>query len=123
MNNRKPKNSQYPYDNDESTDNKQIRQTELYKPQIKKDSKREFDKDLKIFEKINKKIEKYLKPKPINPTEDEKKKKIGIAITTLIIVVLITSCYYFLIYAPSQESLESAKIEKMNELHEYIKDL
>lgn len=117
MNNRKPKNSQYPYDNDESTDNKQIRQTELYKPQIKKDSKREFDKDLKIFEKINKKIEKYLKPKPINPTEDEKKKKIGIAITTLIIVVLITSCYYFLIYAPSQESLESAKIEKMNELH------
>lgn len=117
MNNRKPKNSQYPYDNDESTDNKQIRQTELYKPQIKKDSKREFDKDLKIFEKINKKIEKYLKPKPINPTEDEKKKKIGIAITTLIIVVLITSCYYFLIYAPSQESLESAKIEKINELH------
>lgn len=114
MNNRKPKNPQYPYEQNESTDNiEKIRQAELYKPTRKE----EVDSDLKIFEKINKKIEKYLKPKSSKTTEEEKKKKIGIAITTLIIVVLITSCYYFLIYAPSQENLESAKIEKRNELH------
>lgn len=117
MNNRKPKNPQYPYDHNESTDNRtKIRQAELYKSTLK-ESKKDFDKDLKIFEKLNKKIEKYLKLKSTKLTEDEKKKKIGIAITTLIIVVLITSCYYFLIYAPSQENLETAKIEKMNELH------
>lgn len=75
------------------------------------------NKDFKWIKRLNRKIAVYLNPKSIDLTEDEKKKKVGTIIITLIILVLIISAYYFLIYAPSQEALESAKIDELNELH------
>lgn len=124
MNNKKPKDPRYPYDYNENTDKIKMKiheQNELYKPTLKNIEKEEIDEDLKIFEKINNRISKYLKPKSAEVTEDEKKKKIGIAITTLIVVVLIISSYYFLIYEPSQKSLDEAKTAKLNELHSLYK--
>ena len=47
----------------------------------------------------------------------EKKRKIGMIITTLIVLTLIISAYYFLIYEPAQEELNAAKTTKLNELH------
>lgn len=81
------------------------------------EKKTEKNTDFQWTKKLNRKIAVYLNPKSIELTEDEKKKKIGTIIITLIILVLIISSYYFLIYAPSQEALEKAKIEKVNELH------
>lgn len=52
---------------------------------------------------------------------DEKKRKIGIIITTVIILTLILSAYYFLIYEPAQEELDLARTNKLNELHELYK--
>ncbi len=124
MNNKKPKDPRYPYDYNENTDKIKMKtheQNELYKPTLKNIEKEEIDEDLKIFEKINNRISKYLKPKSAEVTEDEKKKKIGIALTTLIVVVLIISSYYFLIYEPSQKSLDEAKTAKLNELHSLYK--
>lgn len=80
-----------------------------------------FSEQIKIFEKISSKITNFFKPKSIELSEDEKKKKIGIAITTLIIIVLIISTYYFLIYEPSQQKLEQAQNDKLNELHSLYK--
>lgn len=107
MNNKKPEDYHYPYESNE-----------LYRP---KQKEKEIDEDLKIFEKINNKLSKYFKPRNSDVIEDERKRKIGIAITTLVILVLIISCYYFLIYAPSQENLENSKTEKLNELHSIYK--
>lgn len=79
------------------------------------------DDDFRIFEKINRKLSSYLKTSSAEITEDEKKRKVGLAITTLVILVLIVSCYYFLIYEPSQQSLSEAKTGKLNELHSIYK--
>ena len=89
-------------------------QDEDVKETIEEETK---NKDFQWIKKLNRKISVYLNPKSIELTEDEKKKKIGTIIITLIILVLIISTYYFLIYAPSQEALEQAKIDKLNELH------
>lgn len=121
MNNRKPEDYPYPLDYDEHTESirrKIQEQNELYKPTPKE---KEVDEDLKIFEKINLKLSRYFKTKESSVIEDEQKKKIGLAITTLAILVLIISCYYFLIYAPSQQNLEDAKTGKLNELHSIYK--
>ncbi|MCF0227113.1 MAG: DUF515 domain-containing protein [Methanobrevibacter sp.] len=121
MNNERPDSPFYPpdYDDEDQRELKrEIQQTELYKPKPKEKPLKD---DLKIFEKINRKISMFLSPKSIELSDDEKKKKIGVIITTLIIFVLIVSCYYFLIYEPSQKNLEEAKTEKLNQLHSLYK--
>lgn len=84
-------------------------------------SSNETDEDLNILKSLNHKIGVYLSPKTTDITEDEKKRKIGVAITTIILVTLIISGYYFLIYEPSQEDLTLARTTKLNELHELYK--
>ena len=81
----------------------------------------EEDEDLNILKSLNHKIGVYLSPKTTDITEDEKKKKIGVMITTIILVTLIMSGYYFLVYEPSQENLSLARTTKLNELHALYK--
>lgn len=75
------------------------------------------DHDFRFIEKLNRKVSVFLNPKSINITDEERKKRLGTILTTLIILVLIISTYYFLVYEPSQESLEHVKTDKLNELH------
>ena len=70
------------------------------------------------LKKLNRKIGIYLSPKSIDITDNERKRKIGVIITTLILLTLIITAYYFIIYEPSQEALSLAKTTKLNELHE-----
>ncbi|MDO5848173.1 MAG: DUF515 domain-containing protein [Methanobrevibacter sp.] len=124
MNNKIPEDSIYPYEYEENTESlkrKIQKQKELNRPRLKEEHEENITNDLKIFEKINERLSKIFKSSSSDIGEDEKKKKIGIAITTLIVIVLITSCYYFLIYEPSQKSLEEARTEKLNELHSLYK--
>ena len=83
------------------------------KPKLKE------NKEITPIEKFNKKLGAIFKMN--DDVSDEKKRKIGIIITTLIILTLIISAYYFLIYEPAQEELNLAKTTKLNELHSLYK--
>ena len=107
MNNKKPRDPLYPKGFEEAQRIKQ----EYPKPQKK-------DDELTPLEKLNRKIGIYLSPSSIDITDDEKKRKIGVIITTLILVTLVISAYYFVIYEPAQEELSLARTTKLNELHD-----
>lgn len=107
----KPKDPLFPKGFEETKNIKQQYQEETLKKPHKKD-------DLSTLKKLNHKIGVYLSPKTTKITEDEQKRKIGIAITTLILVTLIISSYYFLVYQPQQEELSLVRTEKLNELHD-----
>ena len=76
------------------------------------------DEELTPLKKLNHKIGVYLSPNSTNISDNEKKRKIGVMITTIILLTLIISAYYFLIYEPAQEELSLAKTTKLNELHD-----
>ena len=112
MNTKKPRDPLYPRGFEETQELKKQISSELQKP-----SKKEED-ELTPLKKLNRKIGIYLSPKSIDITDNERKRKIGIIITTLILLTLIITAYYFIIYEPSQEALSLAKTTKLNELHE-----
>ena len=111
MNNKKPRDPLYP---------KGFEETREFKKQIPNDypkpNKR--DDELTPLKRLNHKIGVYLNPDSVEITDSEKKKKIGVMITTLILATLIISAYYFIIYEPAQEELTLAKTTKLNELHD-----
>ena len=113
MNTKKPRDPLYPKGFEETQELKKQISSELQKP-----PKKEEDDELTPLKKLNRKIGIYLSPKSIDITDNEKKRKIGIIITTLILVTLIITAYYFIIYEPSQEALSLAKTTKLNELHD-----
>ena len=113
MNTKKPRDPLYPKGFEETHELKKQISSELQKP-----PKKEENDELTPLKKLNRKIGIYLSPKSIDITDNEKKRKIGIIITTLILVTLIITAYYFIIYEPSQEALSLAKTTKLNELHE-----
>ena len=112
MNTKKPRDPLYPRGFEETQELKKQISSELQKP-----SKKEED-ELTPLKKLNRKIGIYLSPKSIDITDNERKRKIGVIITTLILLTLIITAYYFIIYEPSQEALSLAKTTKLNELHE-----
>ena len=86
-----------------------LKNTEMPRPKPKE------NKEITPIEAFNNKLGSLFK---INASvSDEKKRKIGMIITTLIVLTLIISAYYFLIYEPAQEELNAAKTTKLNELH------
>lgn len=113
MNTKRPRDPLYPKGFEETQELKRQMSSELQKP-----AKKEEDDELTPLKKLNRKIGVYLSPKSVDITSDEKKRKIGVIITTLIVATLIISAYYFIIYEPSQEQLSLAKTTKLNELHE-----
>ena len=113
MNTKKPRDPLYPKGFEETQELKKQISSELQKP-----PKKEENDELTPLKKLNRKIGIYLSPKSIDITDNEKKRKIGIIITTLILVTLIITAYYFIIYEPSQEALSLAKTTKLNELHD-----
>ena len=113
MNTKKPRDPLYPKGFEETQELKKQISSELQKP-----PKKEENDELTTLKKLNRKIGIYLSPKSIDITDNEKKRKIGIIITTLILVTLIITAYYFIIYEPSQEALSLAKTTKLNELHD-----
>jgi len=116
MTTKQPRDPLYPHGFEQAKElreemlNSSPEQKELPKP-TKKD-------ELSPLKKLNHKLGIYLNPSDTTISEDEKKKKIGVMITLLIVLTLIISSYYFLIYEPSQEQLELAKTNKLNELHD-----
>ena len=112
MNTKKPRDPLYPRGFEETQELKKQISSELQKP-----TKKEED-ELTPLKKLNRKIGIYLSPKSIDITDNERKRKIGVIITTLILLTLIITAYYFIIYEPSQEALSLAKTTKLNELHE-----
>jgi hypothetical protein len=113
MNTKRPHDPLYPGGFEEAQELKKQISSELQKP-----TKKEENDELTPLKKLNRKIGIYLSPKSIDITDNEKKRKIGIIITTLILVTLIITAYYFIIYEPSQEALSLAKTTKLNELHD-----
>ncbi len=111
MNDKKPRDPLYPKGLEETRNLKNQLAKEYSKPTKKED-------ELTPLKKLNHKLGVYLSPNSVEISNDEKKKKIGMAITTLILITLISSAYYFLIYEPAQEELTLAKTTKLNELHE-----
>ena len=111
MNNKKPRDPLYPKGFEEARELKKQIPDNYPKPNQK-------DDELTPLKKLNHKIGVYLTPNSVEITDSEKKKKIGMIITTLILATLIISAYYFIIYEPSQEELELAKTTKLNELHD-----
>lgn len=111
MNNEKPRDPLYP---------KGFEETREFKKQIPNDYPKPNKKDdeLTPLKKLNHKIGVYLNPDSVEITDSEKKKKIGVMITTLILATLVISAYYFIIYEPAQEELTLAKTTKLNELHD-----
>ena len=88
-----------------------LRNNEIPRPKLKE------KKELTPIEKFNEKLGSFFKIDEKYDISDEKKRKIGMIITTMIVLTLIISAYYFLIYEPSQENLQLAKTTKLNELH------
>lgn len=113
MNTEKPHDPLYPKGFEETRELKKQLSSELQKPVKKED-----DDELTPLKKLNRKIGIYLSPKSIDITDNEKKRKIGVIITTLILLTLVITAYYFIIYEPSQEALSLAKTTKLNELHD-----
>ena len=113
MNTKKPRDPLYPRGFEETKELKTQMTNELQKPSNKKEKD-----ELTPLKKLNHKIGVYLSPKSIDINDNEKKRKIGVIITTIIVLTLVISAYYFIIYEPSQEQLSLAKTTKLNELHE-----
>lgn len=112
------RNSPYPPEYDEiELRNKIEAQNQRLKKEQNIEESIESEKGFKLLKKINEQASSIFNLNKNEPIEDEKKKKIGILITTLIILTLIVSAYYFLIYEPSQANLEEAQTAKLNELH------
>lgn len=109
----KPKDPLYPKGFEETRELKNQLSQDFPKP-----NRKEEDDELTPLKKLNRKIGVYLSPKSIDITDNEKKRKIGVIITTIIVLTLIISAYYFIIYEPSQEALSLAKTTKLNELHD-----
>ena len=115
MNNKKPRDPLYP---------DAFKKTSELKRNFSKDNtpaKADEEDDLSLLKSFNHKLGVYLNPKSTDVTENEKRKRIGVIITTIIIITLIISGYYFIIYEPFQEDLSHAKTTKLNELHELYK--
>ena len=111
MNNKKPRDPLYPRGFEETREFKKQIPNNYPKPNKK-------DDELTPLKRLNHKIGVYLNPDSVEITDSEKKKKIGMIITTLILATLIISAYYFIIYEPAQEELTLAKTTKLNELHD-----
>lgn len=118
MKDEQPKDPLYPegYDNLELKE-KIKAQSERLKEEKEHSQDFNSEKGFKTLKKINKYASTIFSREQREDLEDEKKKRIGIIITTLIILTLVISTYYFLVYAPSQANLEEAQTEKLNELH------
>lgn len=113
MNTKRPKDPLYPKGFEETKELKKQMYGDFQKP-----NKKNEQDELTPLKKLNRKIGVYLSPKSIDISDNEKKRKIGVIITTIILFTLIISAYYFIIYEPSQEQLSLAKTTKLNELHE-----
>jgi len=111
MNNKEPRNPLYPKGFEQAQELKK----EIPKTYPKPDKK---DEELSPLKRLNHKIGVYLNPGSTQISDNEKKRKIGLIITTVIIATLIISAYYFIIYAPAQEELSQAKTTKHNELQD-----
>ena len=111
--NKKPRDPLYPRGFEETQELREQISKEFPKP-----NKKENEDELSPLKKLNHKLGVYLSPKTTDITNDEKKRKIGVIITTLIVLTLIISTYYFIIYEPTQEQLSIAKTTKLNELHD-----
>lgn len=113
MNNKRPRDPLYPRGFEETQELKTQIAEEFPKP-----NKKEENDELSLLKKLNHKLGIYLSPKSVDISDNEKKRKIGMIITTLILLTLVISAYYFLIYEPAQEELSLSKTVKLNELHE-----
>ena len=113
MNNKRPRDPHYPRGFEETQELKTQIAEEFPKP-----NKKEDNDELSLLKKLNHKLGIYLSPKSVDISNNEKKRKIGMIITTLILLTLVISAYYFLIYEPAQEELSLSKTVKLNELHE-----
>lgn len=111
MNNKKPEDPLFPDGFGQTQDPKNQIPQDYPKPSKK-------DDELTPLKRLNHKLGVYLSPSTTEISNDEKKRKIGMIITTLILTTLIISAYYFLIYEPAQEELSFAKTSKLNELHD-----
>ena len=111
MKNKKPRDPLFP---------KGFEETKEFKKEISKNYPKPNKKDdeLTPLKKLNHKIGVYLTPNSIEISDDERKRKIGLIITTLILTTIIVTAYYFIIYEPYQEELNLAKTTKLNELHD-----
>jgi hypothetical protein len=54
-------------------------------------------------------------------TDDDQRTLVGAAVFGIILIVLVGAGYYFLVYSPYQETLNSAKVTKINEVNAYFK--
>lgn len=112
MNNKKPRDPLYPRGFEQTQELRNQISEEFPKPNEKE------DEELTPLKRLNHKLGVYLSPKSVDISDNEKKRKIGVMITTIIILTLIVSAYYFIIYEPAQEELSLAKTTKLNELHD-----
>ena len=112
MNDKKPRDPLYPRGFEQTKELRNQISEEFPKP-----NKKEED-EMTPLKKLNHKLGIYLSPKSVDISDNEKKRKIGVIITTIIIFTLIISAYYFIIYEPGQEKLSLAKTTKLNELHD-----
>jgi len=53
--------------------------------------------------------------------EDDQRTLVGAAVFGIILIILVGAGYYFLVYAPYQDTLNSAKMTKINEVNSYFK--
>lgn len=53
--------------------------------------------------------------------EDDQRTLVGAAVFGIILIVLVGAGYYFLVYGPYQDTLNSAKMSKINEVNTYFK--
>jgi hypothetical protein len=53
--------------------------------------------------------------------DDDKRTLVGAAVFGIVLIILVGAGYYFLVYAPYQDTLNSAKMAKINEVNSYFK--
>jgi hypothetical protein len=53
--------------------------------------------------------------------EEDQRTLVGAAVFGIILILLVGSGYYFLVFAPYQDSMNSAKMAKINEVNSYFK--
>ena len=53
--------------------------------------------------------------------EDDQRTLVGAAVFGIILIILVGAGYYFLVYGPYQDTLNSAKMTKINEVNSYFK--
>lgn len=53
--------------------------------------------------------------------EDDQRTLVGAAVFGIILIILVGAGYYFLVYGPYQDTLNSAKMAKINEVNSYFK--